>query len=413
MSCLFPSHLAPRLGQNTRLHTVLLTALFSACLLAACGGDDGGDQAKMVVNTGWNPVRLGEEIFKDKTLSASGQMSCATCHDAETGHAQTNSLPSQLGGALLNLQGNRVAPGIRYLSTNTAFYFAADGTPTGGFFFDGRADSLQMQAGGPFLNPVEMAMPSKQAVIAKLQQASYAEAFKQVFGTEIFNNPETAYDRLTFALQAYQKEDRDFHSFTSKYDAFLAGEVALSTAELRGLAVYNNPTKGNCHACHPSSRSTEGKPPLFTDFTYDNLGVPRNLALQVNADPNYFDLGLCARPQGDLASRTNLCGAFKVPSLRNVALRKAYFHNGAFTNLRDVLQFYAQRDTNPEKWYPTAAGVVQKFNDLPIPYQSNVNTTEVPFNRQLGSPPAMNATEIDDLLAFLKTLNDGYTSQPR
>ena len=140
---------------------------------------------------------------------------------------------------------------------------------------------------------------------------------------------------------------------------------------------------------------------------YDNLGVPRNPALVRNADPAYFDLGLCARP--DLTDRADLCGAFKAPSLRNVAVRQAYFHNGRFSTLKEVVTFYVQRDTRPEKWYPTdASGQVVKFDDLPPAYRGNVNTSEVPYNRRPGDAPALTDAEVDDVVAFLRTLSDGY-----
>lgn len=378
-----------------------------AVMASACGGGSDTPSADTSMSA---QAALGELIFKDTSLSASGRQACASCHIATAGHAQDNALAAQLGGADLTLQGSRTAPSIRYLSLNTPFFFDAEGTPTGGFFWDGRATSLADQAGGPFLNPVEMAMPSKAAVVAKLAQAAYADEFKRVFGSDIFTRTDDAYERIKLALQAYQKEDTDFRPFSSKYDEFLRGKAALSTQELRGLALFNSPTKGNCAGCHPSGKASDGSHPLFTDFTYDNLGVPRNDELAANADPGFFDLGLCARPSGELASRTDLCGAFKVPSLRNVALRQALFHNGRFKNLKDALTFYVQRDTNPEKFYPLKGdGSVDKFNDLPAAYKANVNTTEVPYNRKPGDAPALSDAEIDDVIAFLKTLNDGWT----
>lgn len=384
-----------------------LAAGVLAVLASACGGGSGvaSNDAPMSAQ-----AALGERIFKDTSLSASGRQSCASCHVSSAGHAQDNALAAQPGGADLSLQGSRTAPSIRYLAFDTPFFFDAEGTPTGGFFWDGRATSLADQAGGPFLNAVEMAMPSKAAVVAKLAQAAYADEFKRVFGSDIFTRTDDAYERIKLALQAYQKEDPEFRPFSSKYDEFLRGKAALSTQELRGLALFNSPAKGNCAACHPSAKGSDGSHPLFTDFTYDNLGLPRNDELAVNADPSFFDLGLCARPAGDLAARTDLCGAFKVPSLRNVALRKALFHNGRFKNLKDALTFYVQRDTNPEKFYPRKAdGSVDKFNDLPAAYKANVNTTEGPYNRKPGDAPALNDAEIDDLIAFLQTLNDGWT----
>ncbi|BDU74117.1 cytochrome-c peroxidase [Mesoterricola silvestris] len=380
--------------RNVRLLAGAGLALGLACGSAGSPGPGGGLSPA---------ASLGEQIFKDTSLSASGLQSCATCHVAEAGHGSDNDLPAQLGGAALNLQGTRQSPTIRYLATNTGFHYDAEGTPTGGFFWDGRAETLADQAAGPFLNPLEMAMPSKAAVVAKLAAAPYAAAFRAAFGDAIFTDVEQAYRCMTLALQHYQREDRDFQPFSSKFDAFLRGGVRLTDAEARGMALFNDPQKGNCASCHPSS----GPRPLFTDFTYDALGVPRNPALSANADPAYFDLGLGARPE---IARPDLYGAFKVPTLRNVALRKALFHNGRFTSLTDAVTFYVQRDTHPEKWYPTAPdGTVMKFDDLPAKYHGNVNVKEVPYNRLPGQAPALTDAEVDDVVAFLKTLTDGYT----
>jgi cytochrome c peroxidase len=379
-------------------------------MLGACGG--GGSGAASSANlpsqeTMSVQARLGERIFSDPSLSASGRQACASCHVETNGHAPDNDLSVQLGGPLLDQQGKRSAPSINYLSFNTAFFFASDGTPTGGFFWDGRATSLQDQAGHPLLAANEMANASKADVVDKLSRAAYADEFKQVFGADILSRPDDAFDRLTLALQAYQREDTGFHGFTSKYDEFLRGNVTLSDQEMRGLAAFNNPAKGNCQACHPSAKAGDGSFPLFTDFSYDNLGVPRNSGLTQNNDPGFYDLGLCER--ADLPDRPDLCGAFKVPSLRNVGIRQAYFHNGRFKTLKEVVTFYVQRDTNPEKWYPlNADGSVKKFDDLPVEYHANVNTSEVPYNRQLGDAPALSDAEVDDVIAFLQTLTDGF-----
>lgn len=382
-------------------------AALAACVMSACGG--GGDGGGSAQDARLSAVAaLGEKIFSDPSLSASGRQSCASCHDPAHAHAQSNALSVQLGGPNLDVPGFRAVPSLRYLSLNPAFSFDAEGTPVGGFNRDGRAQSLKEQAQRPFLAPHEMANTSVAEVAARLKQTSYADEFRKVFGASIFDNPDDAFDRALFALQRYQIEDSEFHPFDSKYDLFLAGKVQLSAAELRGLALFNNPAKGNCAACHPSARGADGSPPLFTDFTFDNLGVPRNTAIPATADSSYFDLGLCGPDRTDLADRGDLCGAFKVPTLRNVATRKVFFHNGRFGSLRDALRFYVRRDTNPEEWYPTVNGVVQKFDDLPPQYRSNVNTSEAPYNRRPGMAPALTDAEVEDLMQFLGTLTDGY-----
>jgi len=384
-----------------------------ALALAGCGGgggDSGGSGGGTTATRLSPQAALGEKLFHDPSLSESGRMSCATCHPAAT--AFTTSDPDLVvpaGGVGSDVPGFRNSPTLRYLHLNRPFVFDSEGTPTGGFFHDGRVNSFDEQARGPFVSPFEMANASIPDVIAKVARASYADEFRRVFGSDIFANPETAFDRVAFAIAQFEREDPRFTPFDSKYDLFLAGRVQLTERELQGLALFNNPQKGNCAACHPSGRGADGSPPLFTDFTYDNLGVPRNGNIPANADPTYYDLGLCGPFRENLAKRSDLCGAFKVPTLRNVAVTAPYFHNGKFTTLRDVVSFYVRRDTNPEEWYPIAAdGSVRKFDDLPPDLAGNVNTTEVPYNRKLGEAPALTPAEIDLVVEFLNTLTDGY-----
>jgi len=380
-------------------------------LLSACGGgsSSNGTAPPPAEPALSDTARLGELIFKDESLSASGRMACQTCHDPVHAHAGPPPDPVSPGGPELADRGLRNSPSIRYASLNPAFHFEADGTPVGGFFRDGRAASLADQAHRPFFDAREMAIPNVESLAQKLRSADYVSEFMRIFGADVFDNPQRALDSAAFALARYQIEDPDFHRFDSKYDAFLAGTATLTQQELRGLALFNDPAKGNCAACHPSARAADGSPPLFTDFTYDNLGVPRNPAIPANADPSYHDLGLCGPQRPDLADRADLCGAFKVPSLRNVALTGPYFHNGRFQTLEEVVAFYVRRDTNPEEWYPTGATGVEKFDDLPAELRRNVNTTEAPYNRPLGGSPALSPDEIADVVAFLGTLSDGYT----
>jgi cytochrome c peroxidase len=386
----------------------LATALLA---LTACSNGSGSGSTDSSAGAGTNlstMAVLGDKIFHDPSLSASGRLACAGCHDPT--HGFTTSAVVPLGGPGLADAGLRNSPSLTYAAFAPAFYFDKEGTPTGGFNRDGRANSLADQAARPFLTAFEMGNASTADVADKLSRTAYAKEFRALFGEQIFNDPEQAFARALLAIQAYEQEDKnEFAPFSSKYDYFLAGKTQLSAQELAGLALYNDPQKGNCAACHPSTRGTDGSPPMFTDFTYDNLGVPRNAAIAANADPNYFDLGLCGPQRTDLAQRTDLCGAFKVPSLRNVAVTAPYFHNGRFQTLREAISFYVRRDTNPEEWYPLDGnGLVRKFDDLPPEYVRNVNTTEVPYNRIPGDLPALTESEIDDVVAFLQTLTDGY-----
>jgi cytochrome c peroxidase len=173
--------------------------------------------------------------------------------------------------------------------------------------------------------------------------------------------------------------------------------------------LFNDQEKANCAGCHSSQPSRDGLPPLFTDTQYEALAAPRNLALADTKDPNYFDLGVCGPVRKDVADQTQFCGMFKTPTLRNTAVRRAFFHNGVFQTLQQVMDFYNFRDTNPEKVYPPGVdGKAQKYNDIPVQYHANVDVSDPPFNRHPGETPAMTAQDEADIIAFLKTLNDGY-----
>ena len=390
----------------------VIMALLTA--LSACGGSNSGsvnivspDQISASALS--DVAKLGEKIFDDRGLSASGAQACSTCHNPHNAHAPTNDLAVQLGGADLNRVGFRAAPSIRYLHLTPAPTLDANAQVVGGFNLDGRSATLAEQAVIPLLAAAEMANGSKAEVVMRLQKAAYADEFRTVFGASIFDHSELAFERLVFALQRYQLEDTELHSFDSKYDQFLKGKVALTESETRGLAWFNNPAKGNCAICHPSAKAADGGAPLFTTFRFANLGVPRNAAIPANASAGYFDLGACGPNRLDLNLREDLCGSFKIPSLRNVATRKVFFHNGSFKNLTDVVSFLVQRDTQPEKWYPQdELGMPIKFNDLPKNLRINVDMSHVPFNRTAGALPALSNSEIADVVEFLGTLTDGY-----
>ena len=378
--------------------------------LQACGG--GASTAAVQPSPAGlsEAAQLGQAIFHDSSLSASGRMSCASCHDPARGHASPLPTPVAFGGARFPadrsdaVAGLRLPPAIRYLRYNSAFRIEADGTPRGGFFWDGRVNSLAEQAQKPFLSAQEMANVDAADVVDKLTRAPYAERFRQLFGSDILQDPARALERMGFALERYQSEDPDFAPFSSKFDAVNAGRARFTDAEQRGLAWFNRRDKGNCAACHPSTKPANAPAALFTDFSYDSLGIPRNADIPANRDPLFFDLGLCGPVRAELSARTDLCGRFKVPSLRNVALRARYFHNGRFDSLAQVLRFYVTRDTQAPQWYPAAV-----YDDLPLAFKDRVNVREAPYNRQRGQSAALNDDELTDLLAFLNTLTDGYT----
>ena len=223
----------------------------------------------------------------------------------------------------------------------------------------------------------------------------------------MFEDPAAAFKAMLMALETYQQTPAEFYPYSSKYDAWLRHQAALTAQEARGLAVFNDSAKGNCARCHPSAMR-HGAFPQFTDYGYAAVGVPRNASIPANADARYHDLGLCGPLRSDLRDSPEYCGLFRTPSLRNVARRRVYFHNGVMHRLRDVVRFYAQRDTQPQQWYPRAAdGSTVKFDDLPAAYWRNLDRAP-PFGRRVGDPPAFSEGEVNDLVAFLNTLTDGY-----
>jgi cytochrome c peroxidase len=256
-------------------------------------------------------------------------------------------------------------------------------------------------------SPFEMANASAADVVSRLRRASYAGEFRAAFGDRIFEDTAAAFKAVLMALETYQQSSAEFYPYSSKYDAWLRHEAALSGTELRGLAAFNDPAKGNCARCHPSAMKA-GALPQFTDFGYAALGAPRNPAIPANADRRYFDLGLCGPLRMDLNDRAQYCGMFRVPSLRNAATRAAFFHNGVLHRLEDVVRFYAERDTQPRKWYGRQAdGRPAKFDDLPPQYRGNVDMAP-PFGGHAGDAPAMSEADIEDIVAFLNALTDGY-----
>lgn len=364
---------------------------------------------------------LGRKLFFDPSLSASGQMACATCHDPRHAFGPPNALAVQSGGADMRQPGMRAVPSLKYLQVVPQFsehYFdsdeegdsSIDNGPTGGLTWDGRVDRRRDQARVPLLAPFEMANAAPAELVARVRKAGYAGELRALYGDAIFADIGQAFAAVAEALEVYQQDDRAFYPYSSKYDAYLAGRVTLAPQEARGLALFEDPAKGNCASCHRSRRGKDGTPPQFTDYGLIALGVPRNPAIAANAAPAFFDLGACGPLRRDLAGRAEYCGLFRTPTLRNVALRQTFFHNGLVHSLRQAIAFYAERDSDPGKWYPRGAdGGVRKFDDLPQQYQANINK-EPPFGGRAGDPPALSAAEIDDIAAFLTTLTDGYVA---
>ena len=355
---------------------------------------------------------LGRALFADPSLSASGKLACASCHSPAHAFGPPNGLPVQLGGADGRQPGVRAVPSLMYLQAVPQFtehYFesddegdeSVDNGPTGGLTWDGRADTAGAQARIPLLSPYEMANPTPADVVAKVARAPYATDFRALFGDTIFTDEPAAFAAIVKALEVYQQDPAVFYPYASKYDAYLAGRAQLTAQESNGLALFNDPDKGNCAQCHISKPGRDGSAPQFTDYGLIALGAPRNPAIPANADPAYYDLGLCGPYRTDLSDHPDYCGRFRTPTLRNVATRQTFFHNGVFHSLKDVMRFYVERDTTPARWYPGA-----KYNDLPAAYQKNIDTEDAPLDRHPGMAPALTDPEIDDIIAFLATLTD-------
>lgn len=332
---------------------------------------------------------LGKQIFDDTGLSSPPGQACGTCHIAELAFTDPDQDVPTSQGVLAERFGVRNTPMAVYTSFVPPLAFdPEEGLFIGGLFLDGRADTLEAQAALPFLNPLEMNAADKAEVVGKLRDAPYRPAFERVFGRGALTDVDLAYDRMTRAIAAFERT-RPFRRFSSKYDAFLAGEVRLSHKEQWGLSLFEDPAKGNCAACHPSAVSEDGSPPQFTDFTYDNIGVPKNpnnpfysLPPELNPDgADFIDRGL-----GKTVDDPAEDGKFRVSSLRNVALTAPYAHNGFFQDLRSIVQFYNTRDV--AEW--PAAEVPETMN-----------------RDELGNL-GLSEAEVDAIVAFMNTLTDGF-----
>ena len=409
------------------LRLLSFTLLLSLTLwLSGCGGGataartDLTDPVAVALAATNDRIDLGQQIFTDANLSEPRGTPCAACHQANMGFAGNHGGRNGVAvGSLPGSIGSRNAMTNSYLGLIPApFSFVTTNGITeavGGLFWDGRADSAELQALGPLLNPLEMNNPNRKSVVDKIAQSRYAALFRQVFGADIFGNTDAAFTSIGVAIAAFERAR--LQPFSSKYDAMVRGQTTLSPTEARGMALFMEPTKGNCAGCHLMN-PTSGKPEdsAFSEFTYYATGIPRNPAIPKNADPTFYDLGLCGpdRTPPTLpdsvapgVSISNFCGQFRMPTLRNVAERPAFMHNGFFRNLTEVVRFYSTRNSDPLRWYGQAVS-----NDLPTQYLGNIEKVKAPFNRAANAGPALSELEIADIVAFLHTLSDGFTAAP-
>jgi cytochrome c peroxidase len=414
--------------------------------------------------------QLGESIFFDNNLSINNNQSCATCHGPTVGwtgpDADINATGAVYEGSITGRFGNRKPPSSAYATPSPILHFIdvkannknknkTEILFIGGNFWDGRATGEKLgnpaadQAQGPFLNPLEQALPDNACVVYRVCNATYPASLEQVYpgscsitfpvdtdalcaaGNRVPLDPgerekvETAYDNIALSIAAYEAST-GVNEFSSKYDAYLAGMVDLSKEEKKGLNLFKS--KGKCANCHGLDPGPNGEPPLLTDFTFDNLGVPRNPDNPFYSEPDFnpqgfswIDLGL----GGFLNSRVDYQqfapennGKQKVPTLRNVDLRpspdfiKAYTHNGYFKTLKQVVHFYNTRDLKPVCLDDSSTEIDESlFTSVedamaqgcwPKPeVAANINTSE------LGSLNLTDAQE-DAIVVFMRTLSDGY-----
>lgn len=323
---------------------------------------------------------VGAKLFADSSLSGNGKTSCASCHAPLLAYGPPNDL----------VPGMRAVPSLRYLQAVPHFtehHFdedapdpGLDNGPTGGLTWDGRVNRVRDQVLMPLLSKTEMNGGSPAAVLIRLRKAPYFQDLAHLAGAE-----PAVFSTLLEAFEVYLQTEREFYPYNSKFDDWKRGRAQLSAPEKHGFELFNDPTKGNCASCHVTESGRAGVLPQFSDYGYAALGVP-GLA-------GYNDYGLCGPERTDFANRREYCGMFRTPSLRNVATRSSFFHNGAIHNLREAVAFYFERDMKPDKW------------TVPAQYRENLVTTP-PFGRTPDGRMRVSETEIDDIAAFLQTLSD-------
>jgi cytochrome c peroxidase len=408
-----------------------------------------------------DPVQsLGKKLFFDTALSVNGNQSCSSCHDPDHGfgspHGHFNAAGAVVQGSVEGRFGNRKPPSMAYASESPVLHHIVDEgdiTFVGGAFLDGRATGKRLgnptadQAQGPFLNPLEMGLPHAACVVDRVLHPrgddDYAPLFAAVWGPDLsgitlpddlqakcadpdakieIEDAATAaavdevFAKIAYAISAFEKST-EVDRFSSRYDRWLHGQGELTAAEQAGLKVFTDEKKGNCAACHVLSPSTSGKPAVFTDWTFDNLGVPKNrdnpFYDEQGANPvgkAYIDPGLGGFLATDpvyASYATENMGRHQVPTLRNLTKGvtpdspKAYMHNGYFKTLEGVVHFYNTRDVLPackDDWASEAEAMAQNcWPAAEIP--ATVNKDE------LGDLK-LTAAEEADLVAFLKTLDD-------
>lgn len=359
--------------------------------------------------------QLGEMLFSDVRLSPANGQACVSCHIPAAAFTDPAFGPSSLGADKKSF-GNRNTPSIMYMKfANPLKYKPDDEDKTkmeyeGGLFWDGRANSLEEQAKGPLLNPVEMAATKEYVAFATCTSATYGDLFRNIFGSslcdeaslfetskqpKLVNQVEQIFDAVAKAIASFERTDQ-FAPFSSKFDKVSANLDKFTESEQRGFDQFKNEKTAKCVACHVLETDNSAGLPLFTDFTYDNIGVPVNQEIRARGH-SAVDIGLAATTK-----REEDKGKFKVPTLRNIARTAPYMHNGYFKTLKQVVEFYNDRDVKAVCSGPASADEAARNNCWPA--------AEVPesMNREELGDLKLSAQDILDLVAFMETLNDGY-----
>ncbi|MDN5112797.1 cytochrome c peroxidase [Aliarcobacter butzleri] len=337
---------------------------------------------------------LGRILFFDVNLSKNRTQSCATCHNPNAGFVddRDNGVKkmASLGDDGKSL-GDRQAPTASYAKFSPIFHFDEKAKKyVGGQFWDGREATLEGQAGGPPLNPVEMGMSDKKAVVDRLKENTlYVDSFKKIFGADIFKNDDKAYEAMTIAIASFERTD-EFSPFDSKYDRYLKGEYDLTPLEDLGKSIFFSNNNNSCANCHVlKGEDKEGE--TFTNYQYHNIGTPANNELRAKNGVKAIDEGLLANSNvSDVAQK----GKHKVPTLRNVAVTDPYMHNGVFKDLKTVVEFYDKynnkdRNIDPETNKPWDEPEVK----------DNISLQELKANK-------LTDRKVEALVAFMKLLTD-------
>ena len=337
---------------------------------------------------------LGEILFFDKNLSKNKTQSCATCHNPNAGFIDDRenvvSKMASLGDDEKSF-GDRQAPTASYAKFSPKFHFDEKKQKyIGGQFWDGRAATLEEQAGGPPLDPIEMGMASKKDVVERLKENDlYVSSFKNLYGNDILNDEQKAYDALSEVIASFERTDA-FSSFDSKYDKYLKGEYDLTPLEDLGKSLFFSNNNNSCATCHVlKGEDKEGE--TFTNYEYHNIGTPANKALRAKNGVNEIDKGLLANPA---VSDIKELGKHKVPTLRNVAVTAPYMHNGVFSDLKTVVEFYDKYNNKTR----TINNETQQVWDEPE-VKETISIKELKAKE-------MNDRKIESLVAFMKLLTD-------